>query len=129
MFLLTVPLYQSIKFPYNSGCLHSLYHSCHYECDLHLNLKFLYCTNHKYVSNTTFKTGIVMYSTVKRENHKSHNDLLLPMRCSSLFILSLHLKAVPHAPDSLNNLGFGCIRLYLIPYLVDMHCYSCNIPD
>ena len=40
-----------------------------------------------------------------------------------------HLKAVPNPPDSLNILGFGCVKFNLFPYLLNMHGYSSNVTN
>ena len=41
----------------------------------------------------------------------------------------LHLKPIPHAPDSFNNLGFGRISLYLVPYFVNMNRNGGNVTN
>ena len=55
--------------------------------------------------------------------------------CSRLFVLSLHLKTVSYAPDSLYILRFRCVILYLLSDFFDVHCdcrnitYGIHIPD
>ena len=54
----------------------------------------------------------------------------MPLLAALVFLLdSLYLKPIPHSPDSLNILRLCCIKLDLLSYLFNMHCYSGNISN